>query len=142
MTIIRPKDAPRVTVVSAGDTVTLDGATFRSILYTDFLAAIHTPTQSLVTAAGDVTLLDTEINDVIGINNTSGAAINVFLPDAAVRTKKITIVDKGGNALTHNITVKPKAASGQTIMTGAQYVLDSNGSSIGLTPWSDATGYY
>lgn len=36
MTVIRNKDLPRVTTVTAGDTVTIDGATTRSILFTDF----------------------------------------------------------------------------------------------------------
>lgn len=98
--------------------------------------------EKLVTATGDVTIVDDEPASIIGITNSSGAAINVFLPDALIRSGKITIVDKGGTANTHNFTVKPKAASGQTIMTGTQYIMDSNGVGITLTPWADGTGYY
>lgn len=98
--------------------------------------------EKLVTATGDVTIVDNEPASIIGITNTSGVPINVFLPSALIRTTKITIVDKGGTSNTNNFTVKPKAASGQTIMTGAQYVMDSNGVAITLTPWADGTGYY
>jgi hypothetical protein len=98
--------------------------------------------EKLVTATGDVTLVDNEPASIIGISNTSGAAISVFLPSALIRSNKITIVDKGINANTHNITVKVKLASGQTLMGGSQYVIDSAGASITLTPWADGTGYY
>jgi hypothetical protein len=98
-------------------------------------------TSRLVTATGDVTIADDEAADEVEINNTSGAAINVFLPDAEERTKAITVTDVGGNAATYNMTVLPKAASGQTVMTGAQYVIDSNGGGIRLTPNSAKTGY-
>lgn len=103
--------------------------------------------QKAVTAAGDVTIADNTGADVIKINNTSGGAINVFLPSAAVRKKRIRIVDVGaagaGNAAANNITVKPKAASGQTVMGSATgYVIDSNGGSIELEPNSDGTGYF
>lgn len=100
-----------------------------------------TLTAKPVTATGDVTLADEESADVIEINNTHGAAINVYLPSAAVRSKPIAIVDVGGNAATYAITILPKAASGQTIMTGASYVIDSNGGGITLTPNSAKTGY-
>lgn len=98
--------------------------------------------EKLVTATGDVTIVDNEPASTIGITNTSGAPISVFLPSALIRSKKITIVDKGINANTNNITVKVKLASGQTLMGGAQYIMDSAGASIGLTPWADGTGYY
>ena len=99
------------------------------------------PVPKLITASGDVTIADTETADEIEINNTSSSAISVFMPSAAVRTKAITVTDVGGNANTYNITVKPKATSGQTIMTGSQYVIDSNGGGIKLTPNSAKTGY-
>lgn len=98
--------------------------------------------EHLITATGDVTISDAETADVIGITNTSGSPINVFLPAAGNRTKMITIADKGANTNTNNFTVKPKLASGQTIMGGTQFVMDSNGMSIGLMPWADGTGYH
>jgi hypothetical protein len=98
-------------------------------------------TELPVTASGNVTLDDDETADLIFINNTSGGAIDVFLPDAGVRTKAITIIDDGENAGTHNISVKPKAASGQTIKGGSVHVIDSDGGSIRLTPKSDGTKY-
>lgn len=98
-------------------------------------------TSKLITATGDVTIADDEAADEIEINNTHSAAINVYLPSAAVRTKSITVTDVAGNAATYPITVLPKAASGQTIMTGSSYVIDSNGGGIKLTPNSAQTGY-
>lgn len=98
--------------------------------------------EKLISATGDVTIVDNEPASIIGITNISGAPISVFLPSALIRTTKITIVDKGVNANTNNITVKVKLASGQTLMGGAQYIIDSAGASITLTPWTDGTGYY
>jgi hypothetical protein len=88
----------------------------------------HTVSTSSLTIADDDTF------EIHRINNTSGGAIDVFLPDVTVRTKPIRIIDAAGNAATYNITVKPKAASGQTIMTGVSYVIDSNGASFGADP--------
>jgi hypothetical protein len=95
-----------------------------------------------ITVAGDVVIADDESADVIMINKTVAATTNVYLPSAAVRAKPITIVDKKGNALAFNITILPKAASGETIMGGASYVMDSNGASIRLRPYTSAAGYY
>jgi hypothetical protein len=95
-----------------------------------------------IVAAGDVVLADNESADVITINKGAGEPTNVFLPSAALRDKPITIVDKRGDANANNITVMPKAASGQTLMGGAAYVIDSNGASIKLRPYTDGSGYY
>ena len=94
------------------------------------------------TAAGAITIADDEDADVIVINKTVGAATSVALPTAVARTRAITIVDKKGDAATNNITISPKAASGQLIMGGATYVIDSNGASITLRPYADGSGYY
>lgn len=99
------------------------------------------PTSRLVTATGNVTIPDDEPADDIEINNTSGAAITVFLPDVASRGKTIGVTDVGYNAATFPITVTRKAATSQTIMGGTQYVIDSNGGGIKLTPNSAKTGY-
>lgn len=98
--------------------------------------------EKVITASGNVTIADDESSDNILINNTSGAAINVYLPSAAVRTKRIKIVDVAGNAGTYNITILPKLASGQTIMTGSSYVLDVNGMGLDLRPRASGAGYY
>lgn len=98
-------------------------------------------TSKLITTTGNVTIADDETADEIEINNTGAGAINVYLPSAAVRTKSITITDVAGNAATKPITVLPKLASGQTIMTGTSWVIDSNGGGIKLTPNSARTGF-
>jgi hypothetical protein len=99
--------------------------------------------EKLITAAGDVVLADDESADVIAINKLVAAPTIVYLPSAAVRNKPITIVDKKGDAGTNNITVRPKAASGQKLMgSAADYVIDSNGASIKLRPYTDGSGYY
>jgi hypothetical protein len=95
-----------------------------------------------VTAAGDVTIADDETADNILINNTSGDAINVYLPDAAARTKRIAVFDAGGNAASHPITILPKSGSSQTIMTGSSFVLDGNGMGITLRPLVSGAGYF
>lgn len=94
------------------------------------------------TGAGAITLADDETADVIVINKTVGSATSVALPSAGSRTKAITIVDKKGDAATNNITITPKAASGQLIMGGSSYIIDSNGASITLRPYADGSGYY
>lgn len=100
-----------------------------------------TVTSKLITATGNVTIVDDEAADEIEINNTSGAPVTVYLPDATVRAKAITVTDVGINAGTYPITVTRKAATSQTIMGGTQYVIDSNGGGIKLTPNSAKTGY-
>lgn len=131
--------------IDTSDTTTApDGDSFvrddNGILFVKKAVVIPTISK-LVTATGDVTIADDESVDEIEISNTSGAPITVYLPSAAVRAKAITITDVAGNALTYPITILPKSGSGQTIMTGASWVIDSNGGGIKLTPNSAKTGY-
>lgn len=97
-------------------------------------------TQRVITAAGDVTLAADD-EDIIVINKTVGAATQVELPDAALRTKAIRIVDGKYDALTNNITVVPKAASGQLIFGASSWIIDGNGGSVKLTPLADGSGW-
>lgn len=105
-------------------------------------SAAEAKVEKTITAAGDVVIEDDEVADVIAINKTVPEATNVFLPDAALRSKSIQIVDKAGVALTFPITIRPKAASGQTVMTGSQFVLDGNGMALELLPWNDGSGWH
>lgn len=98
-------------------------------------------TEKVITATGDITIADDESADNILINNTSGGPINVYWPSAAVRTKKLSVTDNG-NAGTFPITNLPKVGSGQTLMTGASYVLDVNGMGLALRPRADGSGWY
>lgn len=97
-------------------------------------------TQREVTAAGAVTVSADDV-DIIVINKTVGAATSVALPSADDRTKAVRIVDGKGDAATNNITISP--VSGETIfaVVDYQYVIDSNGASIILTPRSDGSGW-
>ena len=105
------------------------------------LAVQTSEVDKYVEATGDVTLADDETADNVFIKNTSGAPISVYLPSAAVRTKSIRIIDDNNNAGTYAITVFPKAASGQTVLGGASWSIDSNSSSILIKPKADGTGY-
>lgn len=100
-----------------------------------------TVTSKLITATGNVTIADDETADEIEINNTSGAPITVYLPSVLARTKAITVTDVGINATAYPITVSRNVATSQTIMGGLQYVIDSNGGGIKLTPNSAKTGW-
>ncbi len=95
-----------------------------------------------ITASGDVTIDDDETADNILIDNTSGGPINVYLPDASVRAKRIGVTDVGGNAGTYPITIVPKSGTSQTIMTGSSFVLDVNGMGLSVRPLATGAGYY
>lgn len=116
--------------------VSLDGYRFKRV------AISVSETEKVVVASGDVTIADDETADNILINNTSGGPINVYLPSAAVRTKRIGVSDGAGNAGTYPITLLPKSGSGQTIMTGASYVLDVNGMGLSVRPRASGAGWY
>jgi hypothetical protein len=98
-------------------------------------------TKRTVTAAGAVAISADDAEDII-INKTVGAATTVNLPDAALRTKSVRIIDGKGDAATNNITILPEA--GQTIHTIVDYpkLIDGNGWSTLLTPLADGTGWY
>lgn len=114
---------------------------FNVVTLSDLHGVLAAQVSKYVTATADVTIADGETSDTIEIDNTSGAAISVYLPTATVRKAPLTIVDVGGNAGTNAITVKPKSGTSETIMTGSQYVIDTNGGRITLTPNSNKTGY-
>ena len=88
--------------------------------------------------AGAVTVLADDA-DIIYINKAVGAATSVNLPPSASRVRPVRIVDRKYDALAHNITILPDGS--ETIMGGANYVIDSNGASITLTPLPDGTGW-
>lgn len=98
--------------------------------------------QRVVTAAGDVTVASDDA-DVILIKKNVGAATIVYLPPSASRGKPVRIVDRKYDAASHNIDIKPDpaTASGETVMGGTNFVIDSNGAGITLTPLDDGTGW-
>lgn len=116
--------------------ISFDGYRFKKV------AIAVSETEKVVNAAGDVTIADDDATDNFLINNTSGGPINVYLPSAAARTKRIGVTDVAGNAGTYSITILPKSGSGQTIMTGSSYVLDVNGMGLSLRPRASGAGYY
>lgn len=75
------------------------------------------------------------------IAKTVGAATTVNLPSAGDRTNSVKIVDGKGDALTNNITIVP--ATGETIAGTVNYnwIIDSNGGTVELTPLADGTGW-
>lgn len=97
-------------------------------------------TQRVHTAAGAVTVAEDDA-DIIIVKKSVGEATTISLPSAGDRTKAVRIVDGKGDALTNNITITPQA--GESIMSTAdyQYVIDSNGGSIKLTPLADGSGW-
>jgi hypothetical protein len=99
-----------------------------------------TETQRLVTAAGAVTVIAADA-DIIVVKKTVGAATTVNLPSADDRTRPVKIVDGKGDALTNNITVVP--SSGESIAGTVDYnwIIDSNGGSVRLTPLADGSGW-
>lgn len=70
------------------------------------LIAAGTSTYRLVTAAGDVTILSSDVT--ILLNKTVGAATNIVLPTSASRNGlPVTVKDYKGDANTNNITFVP-----------------------------------
>lgn len=91
------------------------------------------------TAAGTVTV-GVEDVDIIVIRKDVGEPTPVELPDPYDATRKVKIVDGKYDALTNPITIT-SLGTAKTIMGGADYVIDSNGGSIELTPLADGTGW-
>lgn len=116
--------------------ISLDGYRFKRI--SSAAAAVS----STVVATGDVTIADDEPADVIWIENTSGGPITVYWPDAS-RGGQLEVKDYGGNAGTHAITLRPKAAASPTqyLMGAASYELDVNNSGLKLTARPDGLGW-
>lgn len=94
----------------------------------------NTKTATTHTGATDVTIGDDDDNEIHYIENTGSAGISVYLPDVALRTKPIRIVDVAYNSASYNITVRPKSGSMQTIMGGSTFIIDSDGASFGADP--------
>ena len=78
---------------------------------------------------------------IIVVAKTVGAATSVYLPSALLRTNSVKVVDGKGDAATNNITVIP--VSGQSIAgtIDYQWIIDSNGGSVELTPLADGSGW-
>ena len=106
-----------------------------------FRATVNTSkTQRKVTASGAVTVTATDAG-IIVVAKTVGAATSVYLPSALLRTNSVKVVDGKGDAATNNITVIP--VSGQSIAgtIDYQWIIDSNGGSVELTPLADGSGW-
>lgn len=103
---------------------------------------IGLPSRRVVTAAGDVTIVADDVDEIL-INKAVGEATTVLLPPSADRAgRKVRIVDIKGDAANNNITVVPE--SGEIIfgIVDHQPVIDDPGGSVTLTPREDGTGWY
>lgn len=74
-------------------------------------------------------------DEIIGVNYTVTAAVDINLPDAAAffktnKTRILTICDQGGNASANNITVNAKGA--QDINGASTYVISLDRESIDI----------
>lgn len=110
---------------------------------------VETPERNvlLITAAGTYTInLSTNLVQV----NVAGAvtiimpsaldvSLGVTVPGAFVKAN-VTIVDIGGNAAAHNITIQP-ASNAETIMGLAQIKITSNYGGFILQPSNVAAGW-
>lgn len=96
-------------------------------------------TQRYHTAAGTVAV-GVDDADIIIVKKDVGEATPVELPDPGDATRKVRIVDGKYDAATNNITIT-SLGTAKTIMGGADYVIDSNGGSIELTPLADGSGW-
>jgi hypothetical protein len=96
-------------------------------------------TQRYHTAAGTVEV-GVDDADIIVVKKDVGEPTPVELPDPAGATRKVRIVDGKYDAATNNITITSLGTS-KTIMGGTDYVIDSNGASIELTPLADGSGW-
>ena len=106
-----------------------------------FRVAVNiTETQRLVTVAGAVTV-SADDADIIVVKKTVGAATTVNLPAAADRSGPVKIVDGKGDALTNNLTIVPQAGESIAGTVDYQWIIDSNGGSVKLTPLADGTGW-
>ena len=90
--------------------------------------AIQNGGRSITAASSPVALLPSD--SYVGINNTSGGALQVSLPSSPSSNQTITIADESGNAGTYNWTIKNGA--GGTVGT-----VVANGGSISLH-WTGA----
>lgn len=96
-------------------------------------------TQRYHTAAGTVEV-GVDDADIIVVKKDVGEPTPVELPDPEDATRKVRIVDGKYDAATNNITIV-SLGTAKTIMGGADYVIDSNGGSIELTPLADGSGW-
>lgn len=80
-------------------------------------------------------------DEVLIVKQAAGAPFTVTV-DWSTRTKPLRVVDGKGDALVNNITITPAAGQTQMAAVNYSYVIDSNGSSITLTPLPDGTGAY
>lgn len=82
----------------------------------------------------ELAIPDDDANEIHVIKNTGTSAVTVYLPDVTLRSKPIRIVDGAFNASSYPISVKRKDGTTQKVMGGTEYVIDSNGASLGLDP--------
>lgn len=103
--------------------------------------SIASRSQRIITAAGAVTVLADDTDDII-IAKTVGAATTVNLPLSASRTKTIKIVDGKPDANTNNITITVQTGETMYGVVNGTAIIDGNGGSVQLTPKADGTGWY
>jgi hypothetical protein len=103
------------------------GAVTTTRYYTSAISSGNRRTTRVVTASGAITVATAD--DVIVVNQTSGAAITVNLPSSPVTGTVYEIKDGKGDSTTNNITITPAAG---TIDGGATFVIAKNYTSISL----------
>lgn len=99
---------------------------------------VAVPIERIVTDAGDVAVLSTD--EAVHINKTVDEPTDVFLPPSATVDNPITIHDRKFDCATNNITIH--GDDSETVMGGSSFVMDSNGMSITLRPYTDGSGWY
>lgn len=129
MATIRPKDTPRVTTVTAGDVLMLDGATVRSILVTSFLAA---------PALGVTTATSLAINGAtLGSNGLAVAGSSAFTGAMIVQSASASALTVGlGGASNPAFQVDASAVSSAT---GIKVTSFAAGSGAAITAVSSGT---
>jgi hypothetical protein len=124
---IRPEVLPRVTSLTAGDTVLIDGASTRSILAADLISG----TVQHFTGAGAVTMAATDT--VVAVDKAVGAASAVSVPLSSDKIGGCLVSDFKGDAGTNNITItltSPDKFPGG----GSTWVIASDAGSVFLRP--------
>jgi hypothetical protein len=106
------------------------------------LASANTTTNFVtLTAFGTGTYAARPLDDVILLKAGIGAPFAITI-DWSLRTKPLTIVDSGLNALANNVRISPSAGQTQMGVVNYTYVIDSSGASITLRPLPDYSGAY
>jgi hypothetical protein len=115
-------------ILAAPPTVALGAATKQ---YVDDAVAIgFAPTQQIVTAAGDVTVQNSD--SLIVLNKLIGQPTNILMPSSATKIGRVKIVDWKGDAGTNNFTIVP--TGGDLISGRASWTVGGDNASIVLDP--------